>query len=119
MILRGRGGDWALTNCQNGTIEDQIWNNKPENVRFMIWSSRIIFSFGFGMYAFEHELKKNEKKKWDFGRTPKIIALYKLLYRPTLQIGFGVPDVVGLPESNSATSISSLSGPFSSSSKLN
>ena len=57
----GGGGDWALTNCQNGTIEDQIWNNKPENVRFMIWSSRIIFSFGFGMYAFEHELKEIEK----------------------------------------------------------
>jgi len=59
-LWRG-GGDWALTNCQNGTIEDQIWNNKPENVRFMIWSSRIIFSFGFGMYAFEHELKEIEK----------------------------------------------------------
>ena len=29
-------GDWDWTYCQNGTIEDQIWNNKPENVRFMI-----------------------------------------------------------------------------------
>ena len=51
-------GDWALTNCQNGTIEDQIWNNKPENVRFMILSSRIILFFGFGVYAFEHEWKE-------------------------------------------------------------
>ena len=52
-------------------LKIKICKNKPENVRFMILSSRIIFSFGFGMYAFEHELKERSKEIGILGGLPR------------------------------------------------